>query len=1085
MDSRNNNIRLRTIVFLVFFIVQAVPLTTAAVSPAYTARRLEVAPKLDGIVREDPAWAKIKANAEPFYIIGREEKAPLQTHFQLGYDGEGIYLAVVCDEPHVDKIVSKLGDMEAIYGEDCVEIFLSPTGTDQKLQFVLNAVGSRFNTTYDGQSTLLLKWDVKTFLGDNFWSAEVFIPYNTIEYLPAKDAVWQLSIARSIHTLPGQTVSSTWTQCSGANGGYHDPANRRPLVFADALSGQESQAARTGIARNTDRKKADTDNIYIMVRPEVGLSLWHQGGEVNTLERLQGTYVAPRFMPDMKDVLYHSRLGGTIGIWRLTIKNKETERICDGEEAAVSSDGARIAFIRKGVMMERNLATGRERIVSPEGWNCCGFPSYLADGKVLFVQKGDPDGVYIAGENREKTAPIFQGDIRSAPRGSPDGKWIAYQDGAHIWLYDAASREHRQLTSFGGIQRWPTWSTDSAALSFCATHDPFKEVHDLYRIAVAQPQTTEKVISNVESSPDWVGVISKPPAAAGAAENLRVLISGKAIPLPPTNNLFADKDFKTIPLPQSLGEAGPPEKGMEGFKLEPGADVVLDNEQAALLVSPGRNTIWFMIKAKDKLLGTAELVCRDGQGRKASGIKLLAWQELSRESAALKITFNTQEGGSFSAVFVLGRTRPTLAIRPMENVGDISIQGTWPAAVVPDRYADDLLFDAALYPGSATTLPQSPLLFTFPEKNDYFLMMIFPDPAAQWIRLAKEKPEGPFSSVQIQTANKPFYLSAVAGSEVWSRVTFKQNDPAEPTAWSACWTPSFDAQWRTVMRGRQKSYAAMVPMNAYLSKTKEIKLAIDPQAFDNDRPERALIYAFDRTPRTLLSRLVPMDLAIDAVGLKEAEKLFDLRGIRDCPAARYPFKDYRVTLKVISWIGTGLEGARKSILHFSDDLMNMVQAMDQRLREYQALPGKLETICAEVKPTAPALQEYLATLESCIQKGRKITEPKTSMESFKTSLESPLKTTDKKKIIALYENIFPERVEILAQHRRLAKEIRDLAGFGIARFPEHKSVFEKMREEIRLVLHNRCFEEADWRGEEPLCPEEVDYERIKGFTVWW
>ncbi len=52
-----------------------------------------------------------------------------------------------------------------------------------------------------------------------------------------------------------------------------------------------------------------------------------------------------------------------------------------------------------------------------------------------------------------------------APRVSPDGKWIAVGDidaaGANIWVYELAGASARRRLTFGGMNRYPLWSSDS------------------------------------------------------------------------------------------------------------------------------------------------------------------------------------------------------------------------------------------------------------------------------------------------------------------------------------------------------------------------------------------------------------------------------------------------------------------------------------------------------------------------------------------------------------------------------------------------------------------------------------------------
>ena len=202
-------------------------LATADELKVYPCYRMVNEPFLDGRPN-DNSWSNIPL-AEGFVNLNTGAFSLKQTSFKLGHDNTALYLFIKCEEPHMDRIVAELGDMENIWKDDCVEIFLQPEGRkDEYYQFIINSIGSRWNGVFiDRKNTLtnLGNWNAAVYRGEDFWSIELKIPFT---YLNNKDKVeWRANIARSIRTTQ---ESTTW---STLRGGYHDIVNFGRIVFVE------------------------------------------------------------------------------------------------------------------------------------------------------------------------------------------------------------------------------------------------------------------------------------------------------------------------------------------------------------------------------------------------------------------------------------------------------------------------------------------------------------------------------------------------------------------------------------------------------------------------------------------------------------------------------------------------------------------------------------------------------------------------------------------------------------------------------------------------------------------------------------
>jgi len=133
------------------------------------------------------------------------------------------------------------------------------------------------------------------------------------------------------------------------------------------------------------------EEVFLIPKPLAGVYLI----KGNTKERIiyrQGPHIAPRLSPNGEKILFHSKQGGEIGIWLTNLQGEEMGRLCDGEQAEWAP---------------ADLPVRKERTQT--------------GGRVIFVRNGK---IFL-------TVPklLVEGEIRSAPKCSPDGKKIAYQDG--------------------------------------------------------------------------------------------------------------------------------------------------------------------------------------------------------------------------------------------------------------------------------------------------------------------------------------------------------------------------------------------------------------------------------------------------------------------------------------------------------------------------------------------------------------------------------------------------------------------------------------------------------------------------------
>ncbi len=179
--------------------------TDGAPVKSILAIRASTAPKIDGVL-DDVVWQQAPV-ASGFYQRDPEEGMPAseETAFQIAYDDEALYIAIMCYDSEPDKVVTRLYRRDQIsYGEtDWVGIRLDPhhdhqTGFGFSItpsgSFGDNAIinDSRFDGAWDSV------WEVRTGINDKGWAVELRIPYHAIRFSPKEEYIWGINFDRKI-----------------------------------------------------------------------------------------------------------------------------------------------------------------------------------------------------------------------------------------------------------------------------------------------------------------------------------------------------------------------------------------------------------------------------------------------------------------------------------------------------------------------------------------------------------------------------------------------------------------------------------------------------------------------------------------------------------------------------------------------------------------------------------------------------------------------------------------------------------------------------------------------------------------------
>ncbi|MBM3211860.1 hypothetical protein FJZ33_06565, partial [Candidatus Poribacteria bacterium] len=785
------------------------------------------------------------------------------------------------------------------------------------------------------------------------------------------------------------------------------------------------------------------EETFIFSKPFSGVYLVRDDEEEIIIHR-QGNYVAPKLSPDGERVIFHSREGGTMGIWLTDLKGLVRERVCDGDQANWSPDGKRIAFRREGRVMERDIASGVEKFITPENWLSCEFPGYLPDGKILFVSNNT---IFLMGpDNKTPSEPLIEGDIRSAPDGSPDGKKIAYQDGSHIFLLDLTSKKSSQLTMAGGVQSCPIWSSDGLSLCYCQSSEAFHGPWDICNVKVDSPENVSLIVRDVEVNPDWRG--------SNPSEINTVEIKGGSISLWQIGESLEKREsWKLLPMNDNFNAEG---------------EIVVENDWLIFFVSQKDNKLSIFSKIPE-IAKNGEIILNliNKKGKSAASIDS-TYISSDEKSVILKTGFRSQEGDLTYAAFTVSKSRPYIGIKPVENLDRVFIQKDTHLVLLPDRLSDDLILNPQKYSTPRILLPRG-FFFTCLDDRGMFLVFSLDN---QEMYLTKGENPNFFTGVEALAGTSEIFISPLYGNYLWHKTSISLDD--NTNKWHVEWSNPFLAYWRNAITGEEKYYSRFWNEETLISLTNPSL----PLEFEFTKPpETSIIYLYGRSWNTPLDILTPEDILRDAIGIEKYKILMDIDGIRTYRTAKNPvplhvfltsqenrlwpesFPGWPQTLDfspiyqlLIRIRMVERKGVESIAANLCQDILNSLKGLDDRIDEYKSFLASLENFAGSIpfriNESIDDLRLEIADL------------PLTDLGVISDSIEAIrlcLGTNDELwdrgefyRFRELTESALSERQEILALYRNFTKELRNKAGIAITENPELKD----KAEEIRKITHS-------------------------------
>jgi len=176
------------------------------------ATRAETPPTIDGKL-DDACW-KAARPVTDFITYRTDRASTVGTCAYVCYDNTNLYIAMRCSIPRGKKPVGEWRPHDTyLFSDDAVEIFIDPgERREHYYQLAINAYGATFDTrrekggghdpTWDGD------WTGAASIGDDYWSAEIAVPFGNLGIEPGVGSTWGINLCRDDRSVQDE-LSST------------------------------------------------------------------------------------------------------------------------------------------------------------------------------------------------------------------------------------------------------------------------------------------------------------------------------------------------------------------------------------------------------------------------------------------------------------------------------------------------------------------------------------------------------------------------------------------------------------------------------------------------------------------------------------------------------------------------------------------------------------------------------------------------------------------------------------------------------------------------------------------------------------
>ncbi len=170
-------------------------------------RPIELTGKLD-----DPNWSKAEPVELNYEVTpGDNTTAPQKTLVRALYDDKFIYFGFKCFDTNPEQIRANISDRDKMYQDDWVFVAIDTYGDYQRsYELCVNPYGIQGDllATINGEdSSIDWIWHAAAATNENGWTAEMAIPFSSLNFPDAEEQHWRINILRTIPRISRTQIS--------------------------------------------------------------------------------------------------------------------------------------------------------------------------------------------------------------------------------------------------------------------------------------------------------------------------------------------------------------------------------------------------------------------------------------------------------------------------------------------------------------------------------------------------------------------------------------------------------------------------------------------------------------------------------------------------------------------------------------------------------------------------------------------------------------------------------------------------------------------------------------------------------------
>jgi len=220
-------------------------LLTSIDSLNFVLPKLTKAPKIDSILkREEYKESKMLTGFTESQPVEGEEP-PFSTKVYLGYDENNLYVAFK-NYDDINTVKKTLTNRDEYTGDDIVAIYLDTYGElKEGYIFATNPLSVQFDGTKGPPPqnmedfTFDTNWEVKSYIGEDFWSCEFKIPFSSLRFEIKERQEWRIIFLR---IRPRESLETySWPALSSNNPSFFRQGGT--LIIPEKIHSEEKKLA--------------------------------------------------------------------------------------------------------------------------------------------------------------------------------------------------------------------------------------------------------------------------------------------------------------------------------------------------------------------------------------------------------------------------------------------------------------------------------------------------------------------------------------------------------------------------------------------------------------------------------------------------------------------------------------------------------------------------------------------------------------------------------------------------------------------------------------------------------------------------